>query len=207
MHHYSARVHAVLRDRYRDGGPDILEFCDYLGEGFVTIQAQHTLASWLERTLVCVRLHTTSEIVSVLNGHTSSEFGTAATHDAERYALHHADRLLWSGGDVYETYRRFYGPTALARGERIPDAFLREGPVSDGVGHVPIDGETLRLLYVGRMERRKGVQNLLRAVTALEHDNWSLTLIGGDTDTGPSGTSIREQARTDGGGRRADRDP
>ena len=39
MHAYSARVDRALRRAFPDRGPDILEFCDYLGEGFVTAQA------------------------------------------------------------------------------------------------------------------------------------------------------------------------
>ena len=42
------------------------------------------------------------------------------------------------------------------------------------------------------MERRKGVQNLLRALLiAMEYEDWELSLLGGDTATGPLGTSMR----------------
>lgn len=190
MHHYSARVHRALREHYGARGPDLIEFCDYLAEGFVTVQAKQTLAHWLEDTLVAVRLHTTAEIVNVLNGHVLDDTVTLATYDAERFCLRHADVVLWSGGDVYATYQRFYGRGAIARGVRLPDAFMREGEPEEGSGHVPEDDIPLRMLYLGRMERRKGVHNLLRAVTALERDDWTLTLIGGDTDTGPMGGSI-----------------
>jgi len=192
MHHYSARVHQALRAHYGSRGPDLIEFCDYLGEGFVTVQAKHTLAGWLERTLVCVRLHTTAEMVSVLDGYVGSDLDTVATYEAERYVLRHADRVLWSGGDVYDSYLRFYRG-AVAPGECIPDAFLPEGTVEPGPGLVAHDGDPLRLLYLGRMERRKGVQNLLRAVTALGRDDWSLTLLGGDTTSGPGGIALRAQ--------------
>jgi hypothetical protein len=141
---------------------------------------------------VCVRLHTTAEIVNVLDGYTGSDLDTVATYEAERYVLRHADRVLWSGGDVYESYRRFYRGD-VAPGECLPDAFLPEGTVDAGAGLVAIEGEPLRLLYLGRMERRKGVQNLLRAVTALGRDDWTLTLLGGDTKSGPGGISLKPQ--------------
>lgn len=191
MHAYSARAHAALRDTYGNRGPDLIEFCDYLGEGFVTVQARHTAAAWLEQTQVCVRLHTTAEIVNVLNAHMAHDFATVATFEAERYVLRHADRVLWSGGDVYDTYQRFYG--ALAPGARIPDAFLAEVAAEEDTGLLPEDGEPLRLLYLGRLERRKGVQNLLRSVTSLLRDDWTLTLLGGDTVTGPMAGSVRAQ--------------
>jgi glycogen synthase len=190
MHHYSARVHAALRAHYGARGPDLIEFCDYLAEGFVTVQAKQTLAPWLERTLVAVRLHTTAEIVNVLNGHVLDDSRTLATYEAERFCLRHADVLLWPGGDVLATYRRFYGADAVASAVRLPDAFLLEGEPEMGTGDVPTDEHPLRMLYLGRMERRKGVQNLLRAITALERDDWTLTMIGGDTQTGPMAGSI-----------------
>ena len=98
----------------------------------------------------------------------------------ERYCLRHADRLLWPGGDVLGTYRRFYARSRSRRPVEIPDAFLveqrrparrrrreREGP--------------LQLIYVGRMERRKGVDTSLRALTSMEYEAWALSLLGGDT--------------------------
>src|SRR5215212_6457928 len=38
MHLYSARVLERLKELYPDGGPDVVEFPDYLGEGLVTVQ-------------------------------------------------------------------------------------------------------------------------------------------------------------------------
>lgn len=193
MHAWSSRVHDALREHYADRGPDLLEFCDYLGEGFVTVQAAHTRAPWLRDTLVCVRLHTTAEIVSVLDGRMPDDFATVAIYEAERYVLRHADRVLWSGGDVLATYRRFYGDSALAPGERIPDAFLVDSPMDPGREGGPADDQPVRMLYLGRLERRKGVQNLMRAVLGLPRDDWRLTLLGGDTSTGPLQTSMRAQ--------------
>jgi glycosyltransferase involved in cell wall biosynthesis len=191
MHAWSARVHAALREHYGDRGPDLIEFCDYLGEGFVTVQAACSHAPWLDETLVAVRLHTTSEMCNVLNGHLSDDFATTATHDLERGVLRGADRILWSGGDILETYRRFYGAGALAPAVRIPDGFFAyEDAVPDTSRRV---GDVLKLLYVGRMERRKGVQNLVRAMTALPDADVSLTLLGGDTQTGPLQSSLRDQ--------------
>ena len=192
MHAYSAGVHQALRTAYPDGGPDLIEFSDYLGEGMVTVQAQHTSDPWLERTLACVRLHTTSEMSAVLDGHVTADFETVAVHDAERFTLSHADRLLWPGGDVLDTYRRFYRDMPLAPAERIPDAFLVEREAAPAARE-RADGDPLELLYLGRLERRKGVQNLLRAVTATTRRDIRLTLLGGDTETGPLRTSLRAQ--------------
>lgn len=194
LHAYSAHVHQALRAAFPETAPDLIEFPDYLGEGLVTLQARHTHDPWLARSLVCVRLHTTSEICAVLDGHMPIGFEAVAIHDAERYMLRRADRLLWSGGDVLGTYRRFYGESALAATERIRDAFLVESGERVGA-QVPraSDQSPLNLLYLGRLERRKGVQNLLRAITAMIRKDIRLNLLGGDTETGPLSTSLRAQ--------------
>jgi glycogen synthase len=192
MHAYSARVDRALREAYPERGPDVLEFCDYFGEGFVTAQARQTGDPWLDRTRLCVRLHTTAYLCAVLDGQLSAEFAVEAVFEAERYVLRHADSVLWSGGDVMGTYERVYGKDALAPAVKLPDAFLDErgGQVDRAP---PAGDEVLRLLYLGRLERRKGVQNLVRAITGLDSPDVRLTLLGGDTDTAPLGGSMRKQ--------------
>jgi glycogen synthase len=193
MHAYSARVDAALRAAYPDRGPDVLEFCDYFGEGFVTTQARKTHDPWLESTRVCVRLHTTAYVCAVLNGRLSDEFPNQAVFEAERYVLRNADMVLWSGGDILGTYQRVYGADTLARATKLPDAFLDEQGGADADRLAPPEGDALRLLYLGRLERRKGVQNLIRAITGLSRRDVRLTLLGGDTDTAPLGASMRRQ--------------
>jgi glycosyltransferase involved in cell wall biosynthesis len=193
MHAYSARVDAALRDAFPGRGPDLLEFCDYLGEGFVTAQARHAHDPWLERTRLCVRLHTTAYFCSVLDGHLPDDLPTRMVFEAERYLLRHADTVLWPGGDVLATYQRVYGAGALAPAVKLPDAFLDEEKPATVDRAGPGDTGALRLLYLGRLERRKGVQNLVRAITGLEGPNLHLTLLGGDTDTAPLGGSLRTQ--------------
>lgn len=188
-HLWSARALEKLKELYPDGGPHLVEFPDYLGEGAVTVQARNTLDPALRNTLVCVRLHTTKEMTDVLNGHLPNEPSVRVACDLERYALAHADRILWPGGDVLETYKRFYNgalaPTELVRHPVLPTAQIEKREVEPA--------PELRLLYVGRLERRKGVQNLLRAVTGLESRDWRLTLVGGDTNTASLGTSMLAQ--------------
>ena len=188
---WSARAFEKLKELFPDGGPDIAEFPDYLGEGAVTVQARNTLDPGLRNTLVCVRLCATSEIRDLLNGGLSRDVGTGVACDLERYALAHADRVLWPGGDVLEAYRRYYGG-AIAQAECVRRAVL---PASRSARPPVAPDERARLLYVGRLERRKGVQNLCRALTGLDRDDWHLTLVGRDTCTAPLGSSMLTQLR------------
>lgn len=189
-HAWSASVLRTLRSCYPDGAPDVIEFADYLGEGFATVQARHTNDPWLADTTVAVRIHTTSEICAVLDGAMPDDHGARALFEMERYCLRHADRVIQQGGDVYGTYERFYGADALAPATTIPHVVPPH--IQEEVHATEDDNEgPLRLLYLGRFERRKGVNDL---VTALESvGDVRLTLLGGDTDTGPLAASLREQ--------------
>lgn len=191
MHLYSARAYAKLEELYGRHGVDVIEFADFLGEALVTVQGRRAHEPFLRDAAVCVRLHTSAEMCSVLNGYVDDEFETRTVFAAERHALRYSDRVLPPGGEVLSTYRRFYGVEALA-----PATVIRPIVPAAGTARTPDPAPTsngLQLLYLGRLERRKGVEDLIRAVTSLRRENWSLTLLGGDTDTAPLGMSMREQ--------------
>ena len=192
VHLYSARVLDRLRELYADRGPDVIEFSDFLGEGLVTVQARRSHEGFLRETQVHVRLHTSAELCAVLNGFVDEGFEARQMLNAERHVLREADRILWPGGDVLGAYQRFYGESELAPASRVRG--LIASPPADTVSAAPVSAQTeLRLLYVGRLERRKGVEDLIRAVSGLRHDRWSLSLVGSDTNTAPLAESMREQ--------------
>jgi len=186
MHLYSHRLLERLRELFPDGGPDLVEFPDYLGEGFIATQARRGGDAFLERTLLAVRLHTSAEMCDVLNGHLARDFERRASREIERRTLRDADVLLQAGGDIGGTYRRYYGED-LAPMVRVrhPLEWDRGAVAAPG----PAEGP-LRLLHVGRCERRKGVQDLLATLTGFTAD-WRLTFLGGDTATAPLGRSMR----------------
>lgn len=189
LHRYSAGVRDVLREHYGEHGPDVIEFPDYLGEGSVTVQDRAARAPWLERTTVAVRLHTTIEICGVLNGFLSTDDDRRAMFELERFALQHADVCLAGGGDVAGLYGRYYGarlaPVRTVR-HPVPRSVEAGGSVPRVRDHGP-----LRMIFSGRLERRKGVHDLVRELRGMRTD-FRLTLLGKDTDTGPGASSMRE---------------
>ena len=136
-----------------------------------------------------MRAHGTAEMYDVLDGFLVADRERSFVYELERYALRHADAVLWAGGDILGTYERFYGAESLAPPRRVRHPFAWDADAS--AASPPAADGPLRLLYLGRLERRKGVRGLTEALLGLERSDWRLTLVGGDTDTGPLGTSMR----------------
>lgn len=192
-HAWSANAYRALRTLFPGGGPNLVEFPDYLGEGAVTVQAKRTDDSSLRNTQVSVRLYTTGEMASILNGYIPQDQASQVLFNLERLALKYADVVLWPGGDVLDTYRRFYGVSGLANARQIRHPFLMdEGRLGATAAFLPHGASGPRVLYVGRLERRKGVHHLVEAFKMVSGSDWSLTLMGGDTQTAPVGASMQD---------------
>jgi len=191
-HAWSATAYDALCRLYPDGGPDLVEFNDYTGEGAVSVQAKLSGAPSLARTRILIGIHGTDEIHRVLNGQSLTEPESAALTALERIGLAGADVIFTPGGDVHATYQRYYGADALAPARVVTHPFLKAdaGPIPP-----PPEGGPLRLIHAGRFERRKGVAELIVAVRSLDRDDVRLTLMGRDTPTGPGGTSMVDYCR------------
>ena len=191
LHLYSARVLEAIRGHYRDRGPDLIEFSDYLGEGAVTLQARRAADPMLRRSAVGIRLHTTAEVCAILDGHIEDSFAARITCELERFAVREADHLLWPGGDTLAFYHRFYGQDGVAPGWRVHNPALVQPDAPEN--RVPEESPALRLLYLGRLERRKGIDHLVRAMRGIDSDQLELSILGGDTQTAPLGESMTAQ--------------
>ncbi len=188
LHLWSARAYEALRRAFPDGGPDLVEFPDRGGAGCVTAQAIQTADRGLRNTTLCVRAYGTQEMQQVLDGFVAAERRARTIFELERYALAHADYFLWPGGGVLDTYRGFFDGR-IASPVQVPHPLPSAGrPPTDPDSEGP-----LRMLYIGSLARRKGVQNLIRAANSLGLEDWTLTLAGDDTQTAPLGQSMRQQ--------------
>ena len=197
QHGWSQALLETLRRAFPRAGPDLVEFNDYWGEGAMTVEARRSGDPFLRDTIVAVRARTTHEITAALNGGLVSTL-ERTLHGLERCSLRGADVVLWPGGDVWGTYERFYGAEALAPGRRIPETFMPRP--ADPADREPPPASPLRLLYFGRLERRKGVEDLVEAMAGIDAPDLELTLVGGDTESAAGGGSMRERLERLGAG-------
>ena len=190
-HAWSAAAYEAICRVYPDGGPDLAEFNDFTGEGAVAVQAKRAGLPSLARTRIVVGTHGTDEIHRVLNGQSLTEREAAGLTACERLSLAGADVVFTPPGDVKDTYERYYGAEELALLREVAHPFL--APAAEPFPARPDDG-TLRLIHLGRYERRKGVADLILAVRSLDRDDVRLTLQGRDTPTGPGGAGCARSA-------------
>lgn len=188
-HQLSAAVLERIEAAYAGGpGPEYLEVCDYRALGLVPLQARAAGHPLLRDTTVAVRVSSSAELVALHDGR-SAVPAERRVAQLEREQFRLADLLLWPGGDILDVYRRYYGEDLLPPAVRIGRTFAvpPAPPILP-----PLDtGAPLRLLYAGRLQRLKGVLDLVEACLRLPRDDWELTLIGADTPTAPLGQSVR----------------
>jgi glycosyltransferase involved in cell wall biosynthesis len=191
-HARSAALVRAIEDAYGDTPPDYLEVPDYRGHGLVPLQARNSGNPSLRGCTIAVRLCGAAEAICMHDG-TWRQPANRILFDFEREVLRLADLVVWPGGDVLELYQRFLGiPLPVAERVRLPLDYPAEAPRP-----APrTEDEPLRILYAGRLQRVKGVEDLVEACMRLEGRDWRLTLVGGDTDTAPLGCSMRETIET-----------
>lgn len=188
-HLWSMRLYRAVKALCAEDAPDLVQFSDYEGEAAVTVQARRTADPALAKTTVAVWLATSWEIADVLDGAIPDSRLRRAAYALERYSLAFADCLVHLGPEVRRTYERFYGAEALApMVEYRATASMFDGP---SAAPAAAPGDPLKILYAGRLERRKGVLDLVRALAHAPFDGWTLTLVGEDTGSGSIGSSMR----------------
>lgn len=192
-HLLSAAALEAIEAAYEvDEPPDYVEFCDYRGLGLVPLQARRAGHELLRKTLVGIQLSSTAELLALYDG-TAEQPGETRAAELEREQFRLADRLLWPGGGILDVYRRHYWDLRLPRPVRVGRPFpVPEAPPTP----VPMGAGPLRILYAGRLQRLKGVLDLVEACLRLPREDWQLTMIGADTETAPMGQSVRMTIET-----------
>lgn len=183
--HYSEKVYHLLKKLSLSHSFDVIEFCDYRGEGYFSMLGKRMKGEFADSALV-VRMHTPLFVLNKFNG-VQQDPGMQQLENFENYSIMLSDYIV-SPSRVLASYTK------------------EDLKVEKDIAIIPhpIDVESIdfseytesnTLLYVGRLEKRKGVVDLVEAmVQFFEQHGGDLTvkLIGGDTDSGPGRTSMKD---------------
>ena len=186
-HARSASLLAAIEGAFGDRPPDYAEFADYRGQALVPLQARNAGHRSLRGTTVAVRLRGSAELIELHDGGWPSP-PRRMVFDLEREALRLADLVVHPGDDALALYRERMPEADLDPATRIRVPF-DHGP--EPAAREAGAGGPLRILCAGRLERVKGVLELLEACLEAGDPNWQLTIVGGDTQTAPMGQSMR----------------
>lgn len=173
-HGYSYQVYKKLRHLHQERHFDLIEFPEYQGEAYFAIKAKRLLGEFSDVTLV-VHSHMSLELCDRLN----EEFTVLyrqAIFTIERYALKYADRVTVPSQDLRDLYHHEIPREYVVKTHPMPHFTNRMEPRPHRDA-VPV------LLYVGRMEHRKGVDLLIDSAVRLltAGARFRLRLVGGDT--------------------------
>lgn len=179
---FSIRAGRKVAELAARGLVQVAEFAECEGAG----AAMLLVRSSRSRVASVVHLHTPSEVLYELRSLSSRALDTplAAYVQGERMALRLADVICAPSRFIASWARMHY---AL---ERMPTVIpYALGPVGEAAAY----RESKDVLYVGRIEPRKGVEPLIRAWTGVlrQHPSATLRLAGADTAGAPDGGSLR----------------
>jgi glycosyltransferase involved in cell wall biosynthesis len=190
---FAAESGRVVADLAARGAIDVVEFAECEAAGAILTmldRAGSTLAPRLGAPSV-VHLHTPTEMLFRLGSIHDREMsaGLAAHVLFERASLLAADHVCAPSRFIAAWAQGHYDLPATPT--VVPYAIR-------GLPDIPrVAPRRRRVLHVGRIEPRKGVEPLVRAWmrVAPSHPGWTLRLVGGDTRTGPAGGSMRAAIR------------
>lgn len=169
---------------HTDNPFDIVEAPEHLGAGFF-----HAI------TRVCplvVTLHTPHSKFVAENFHSvNRSFDNRLICILERLAIGAADLILSPSEDMASFVSKDAGipleKISIVRNPVDTRTFNPEGE------HAIREGSSIKVLFVGRLEERKGIQHLIEAIPRVveEIENVEFIVIGNDTNTAKAGGSMK----------------
>ena len=202
LHLWSARAQAALVRLYPDGGPDLVEFPDYLGEDASRrSRSRPWTAGFATRSSACARTRPRR----------CARCSTAICPTTAMPAI-----CTRSSASPCATRTGSCGPAAACSPPTTRSTARTGSRPPPGIPHTVVPGpeleaappadDELRFLYVGRLERRKGVQNLIRAATACRAPTGRSPSSAATLRRRRSGNSMRDQLELMIGADSADQD-
>lgn len=160
------------------GGADVIEVPDWAGEGALIRLVRPD-------TAYVVKFHTPAKLVFAWNGAGVTGGFVEALHTLERIAVENALGFTCPSRWMIPEVERVFG---LPGGhvDPVPNPFVATPPLPRDPGR--------SVLYVGRLEARKGVLEavapMVRALRSVPDLRWRLA--GADTTSGPGGASMKQ---------------
>lgn len=191
---YSFRLHRMLRHLDRKHGIDVIQFPEYLGEGL--------FHSFLSRTPFVVRFSTPRWLVDELNQGKYRKAGPRAMINhaidlwTENTPVRRSRAFIFPSRDIMNMMDRQIGLKGIQRVIYPGVDVDRFKPCSnpDLRRKYGIEGSPV-VLYVGRLEFRKGVHILAEAASRIadRFPNMQFVFVGSDTKSVLAGGSMRSR--------------
>jgi len=178
---WSTHVARAIAKIQETEGLDIIESPEFHAQGLIS-SLRHRV------TPMVVRLHTPAFVCRKLNGVSSgaNRCDTMLSEHAEGWAARCA-AMLTSPSRALANH--------VAKGWQMPASDMRiiPNPVDDELFHPNGCARQPTVLFVGRLERRKGVETLIEAwpVIRAAVPEAKLTFVGADHASGPDGSSMK----------------
>lgn len=197
---YNFQKHAMsvldsLRTLHQTNPFDYIEFPDYGAEGYLAIAAHRTSIQFAGATLA-VRLHTPTRECRALNEDLYLDEEGATLEAAEDHAIRNADAVISPSQALLNILRGRFEPPPSARWSVVPYPFDASSLADLGASESAAAATSPTIIYIGRLERRKGVDLLIEAAKPTLGLGARLRFIGADTRTGPHQSSMLDHLRS-----------
>jgi glycosyltransferase involved in cell wall biosynthesis len=167
-YYLSYRIFQALKVLLYTEGIDTIEFCDYLGLGFVTIKWKKLVGKEFENIFIQLRLHGSRELCEVSDNQVSYKKAQLVNYHMERYCLEYCDEWIVPSRSLAEYYLTYYEIRDKESKIAVP-AFQKIGK---GLTHQRKKKGTIRVLFYGKIQKLKGVDSFIKAaLMVLEKTN------------------------------------
>lgn len=183
---YSRRLDAEMERYSTSKVPDVVEFPDWYAEGTWSLSRRN---SKLNEAARFIRIHGYSRLMAQITNLVRTA-GYRAVEMLERYAFRRADALIPNTRWIAEQFREHMGYEIAAEntcymgvdlGRFQPDAAGRLALRTK----LALDLNDLAILSVGRIERRKGYEHILKSISLLPtglRNRTRLVCVGGGSE-------------------------
>lgn len=162
----------------KEGPPDLIESQEYLGLPYFLLQRKQVLEPEFRNIPIVLTLHSPLFVMDHYNQTGSFVLPHYWLGEMERFCIKAADSLISPSQYLIDELTRS-GVLSDEKYRVLPNPFEIAGI---SLGTSSYQSSNSELLYLGRIERRKGIFNLLQKFSLLWEQGFSrpLSLIGGD---------------------------